>query len=56
MPGYGFSQTRIFPYKDRIVDSVVIRENTGQRKPRFWHMLRGDGVTDYQKKSVEKIS
>ena len=29
---YGFSLTRIFPYKDRIVDFVLIRENTGQRK------------------------
>ena len=27
--------TRIFPYKDRIVNSVPIRENTGQRKPAF---------------------
>ena len=29
------SQTRTFPYKDRIVDSVLIRENAGQRKPVF---------------------
>ena len=34
MPGYGFSLTRIFPNNDRI------RENTGQRKPIFWHILR----------------
>ena len=25
MPKYGFSLTRIFPYKDRIIDSVLIR-------------------------------
>ena len=25
--------TRIFQYKDRIVDSVFIRENTGQENP-----------------------
>ena len=29
----------IFPYKDIIVDSVLIRENTGQRKPVVWHNL-----------------
>ena len=33
MPENGFSLTPIFPYKDRIVDSVLIREYTGQRKP-----------------------
>ena len=27
---YGFSLTRILPDKDRICDSVYIRENTGQ--------------------------
>ena len=26
MPEYGFSLTRIFPYKDKTVDSVLIRE------------------------------
>ena len=29
----------IFPYNDIIVDSVLIRENTGQRKPVVWHNL-----------------
>ena len=30
MQEYGFSLTRILPYKDRMVDdSVLIRENTG---------------------------
>ena len=29
-----------FPFKDRIYDSVLIRENTGQRKPVFCHLLR----------------
>ena len=38
---YGFSPTRTFPYKDRIFNSVLIRESvlirgyTGQRKPVF---------------------
>ena len=34
-PEFGFSPTRIFPYKNRIVDSVLIEENTDQRKPVF---------------------
>ena len=48
MPEYGFSLTRIFSYKGGIVDSgsngiydsILIRENAGQRKPFFRHMLR----------------
>ena len=36
---YGFSLIRNFPYKDRILDSVL-EENSGQRKPMFWHILR----------------
>ena len=35
MPEYGFSPTLIFPYNDRIEDSVFIQENTGERKPFF---------------------
>ena len=35
-----FSLTRVFPYKDGIVDFVLMGENTGQRKPVFWHILR----------------
>ena len=35
----GFSPTRNFPYMDRIEDSFVIRENSGQRKPEFWQIL-----------------
>lgn len=35
MPECGFSLTRIFPHKDRIVDFVLIKENTLQRKPVF---------------------
>ena len=30
MREFGFSLTRILPYKDRIVDSAYIRENIGQ--------------------------
>ena len=36
---YGFSLTRILPYNGKIVDSVLTRENTGQRKPVFSHIL-----------------
>ena len=39
MPEYGFSLTCIFPYKDRIVDSVQPGEYMGQRKPAIWHIL-----------------
>ena len=39
---YGFSLTRIFPYKDRMIDFVLIWEYTGQRNPLFWHNLRSD--------------
>lgn len=32
----GFSLTRIFPYKEQIVDSVIlVREYKGQRKSEF---------------------
>ena len=30
---------RIFPYKDRIADSVFMQEITSQRKPVFWYFL-----------------
>ena len=39
MREYRFSVTHIFPYKDRIVDSVFIWENAGQLKPVFSHIL-----------------
>ena len=39
MREYGFSLTRIFLYKDTIYDFVLIRENTGQWKPVFSHIL-----------------
>ena len=39
MQKYGFSLTCILPYKDRIVYSILIRENTGQWKPIFSHIL-----------------
>ena len=39
MREYGFSVTRILPYKDKIVDFVLIRENTGHSKPVFLHIL-----------------
>ena len=40
MREYGFSLTGIFLHKDRIYDSALIRENAGQRKPVFLHILR----------------
>ena len=40
MPECRFSLTRIFPFKDKITDSVFIRENVDQRKPLFCHTLR----------------
>ena len=39
MREYGFSLTRILPYKDKIYDSVPLRENTGQSKHVFSHIL-----------------
>ena len=40
MPKYRFSLTRIFPYKDRIYDSLFIWESTGQRESAFSHIVR----------------
>ena len=45
MPEYRFSLTRIFPYKDKIYDYVLIREDTGQRKPVFWNILCSENLT-----------
>ena len=42
MQGYGFSMTRILPYKDKIYNFVLTRENTGQWKPVFSHILCSD--------------
>ena len=39
MRKYRFSRAIIFQYKDRIYDSVLIRENTVGRKLVFWHIL-----------------
>ena len=39
MREYGFSLTRILPYKDRIYDFILRRENTGQWKPVISHIL-----------------
>ena len=37
---YGCSLTRIFLFKDKIVDSVLIRGSTVRRKPVFSHILQ----------------
>ena len=42
MPEYEFSLIRIFPYKDKIVDPVLIEKKTGQRKTVFWHTFHSD--------------
>lgn len=39
MPQYSFSLTRIFPNKDKICDSALMREYTRQKKSGLWHML-----------------
>ena len=39
MREYGFSLSRILPYKDRNYDSFLIRKNMGQWKPLFSHLL-----------------
>ena len=39
MREYGFSLTRILPYKDKIYDFVLIQENKGQWKPVFSRIL-----------------
>ena len=39
MSEYGFTLTRILPYKDRIYKSVLIRKKKGQCKPLFLHIL-----------------
>ena len=46
MPEKRFSLTRVFPYKDKIFDSILIRENMGQRKPMFWYVFRSDSFDD----------
>ena len=56
MSQYGFSRTRIFPYKNRIFNSVLIRENAEQRKPvlvNFWRSeeeVRTFGILYFQNK------
>ena len=45
MPEYGFSLTCIFRYKDRIYDYVLIRGDTGQKKPVFWNILCIENLT-----------
>ena len=39
MREYGVPLTVILLYMDKIVDFVLKRENTGQRKPAFAHVL-----------------
>ena len=39
MPKYEFPMNRIFPYKDRINNSVLIWKITDRRKPELTHIL-----------------
>ena len=46
----GIFLTGIFPYMDKIVNSVFIRENAGQRKPESSLILHG--VTQFMRIQV----
>ena len=37
---YWFFLFRGFQFEGKIVDSIFMRENAGQRKPVLWHILR----------------
>ena len=50
---YGFSLTGILPYKNKIYDFVIIRENTGQWKPVISHILWS--VSSWKTKKITKI-
>ena len=55
MPEYEFCLICIFPYKDRAYDSAFIRENTGQRKPVFLHILRSETQHTFSKLTIETL-
>lgn len=44
MSGYWFSLTGIFPYEDRVVDSVLIWENTVKGNPYFGIIYAAGGI------------
>ena len=44
MPENWFSLTRIFPYKDKTFDYVLIRENIDQRKVASWQFYAVKGI------------
>ena len=53
-----FLLIRVFLCKDRIVDSIPIRESTGQRKPVFSHILRSEGfgyLSSYEAKKCKVL-
>ena len=53
MVEYGFFLNLIFLYKNRIFDSALIPENTDERKPLHWHILRSKCFVDFlQSKSL----
>ena len=53
MREYGFSLTRILPYKDKAYDFVLIQENRGKWKPLFSHIWFS--VSIYQQGSIADI-
>ena len=54
MREYGLSLTRILAYKDKIYHSVLLRENTGQWKPVFLHILCSAGLY-ISKVSIQRL-
>ena len=46
MPEYGFPLTRSLPYKNRILDAVLLRENASQKYPVFWYILRSLNILE----------
>ena len=55
MREYGLSLTRIFPYKDTIVDSIILRDNKGQQKTVFSHNLHSVKKDSLKKKGKENV-
>ena len=51
---YRFPLTRIFSYKNRFLDSVLLSEYTGDRKPVFWHFWEQRIYTYYMNKGDEQ--
>lgn len=56
MPELQTSLTRIFPYKEGIINSVLKRVKKAQSKPIFWHILSNVcGRNNYVTKLITAI-